>query len=123
VTTGIDHNRPATPNIIFDQGVLVSAPYPPQAGGGQPNNTLGLLAMILGIASIPLACCWLGIPLGVAAIVTGVLGKQKADQGQATNRGQAVAGLYTGIAGAGLTLLLIILVAVLNVTSIPYSTF
>ncbi|MEU9506783.1 DUF4190 domain-containing protein [Micromonospora sp. NPDC048170] len=73
-------------------------------GPGQQQNTLGLVSMILGIASIPLVCCYLGIPLGIAALVTGWLGKQKADQGQAGNS-QALAGLICGAIGVVLGLL------------------
>jgi hypothetical protein len=86
-----------------------NAGYPMSAG---QQNTLGLVSMILGIASIPLACCYLGIPLGVAAVVTGYLGKQKADQGLAGNAGQAKAGLICGGIGAGLGLLQIVLAVI-----------
>ncbi|MCO1615571.1 DUF4190 domain-containing protein [Micromonospora sp. CPM1] len=92
------------------------AGYP--AGAGQtPNNTLGLVSMILGIASIPLVCCfYLGIPLGIAAVVTGYLGRQKAAQGLANNDGQAKTGLICGAVGAGLGIILIILGIVANVS-------
>ncbi|MFY1704291.1 hypothetical protein ACN28G_21585 [Micromonospora sp. WMMA1923] len=93
-------------------------PTHPNAGYPQPsgqNNTLGLIAMILGIASIPLACCYLGIPLGIAGLVTGFLGKQKADQGQASNGGQAKTGLICGGVGVVLGILQIIAIVVLNV--------
>ncbi|TDB99485.1 DUF4190 domain-containing protein [Micromonospora fluostatini] len=96
------------------------APTYPNAGYPQPagqNNTLGLLAMILGIASIPLACCYMGIPLGIAGLVLGFLGKQKADQGQAANGGQAKAGLICGGIGIVLGILQIIAIVVLNVNA------
>ncbi|WP_433529851.1 DUF4190 domain-containing protein [Micromonospora sp. CA-263727] len=81
-------------------------------GAPAPQNTLALVAMILGIASIPLGCCHLGIPLGVAAVITGWLGKQKADQGLAGNSGQALAGLICGAIGALLGLLYLVLLVV-----------
>ncbi|WP_431972805.1 DUF4190 domain-containing protein [Micromonospora haikouensis] len=97
-----------------------AAPSYPNAGYPQPqgqNNTLGLVSMILGIASIPLVCClYLGIPLGIAAVVTGYLGQQKAAQGLASNGGQARTGLICGAIGAGLGVLLIILNIVANVS-------
>ncbi|MET7964756.1 DUF4190 domain-containing protein [Micromonospora zamorensis] len=87
----------------------------PQGGQGQ-NNTLGLVSMILGIASIPLICCfYLGIPVGIAAVVTGYLARQKVAQGQANNAGQAKAGLICGAVGVGLGIILIILGIVANV--------
>ncbi|WP_205801294.1 DUF4190 domain-containing protein [Micromonospora thermarum] len=82
-------------------------PMYPNAGYPFPQgqqNTLGLISMILGIASVPLVCCHLGLPLGVAALVTGWLGKQKADRGLAGNSGQAIAGMVCGAFGAVLGL-------------------
>ncbi|WP_431903718.1 DUF4190 domain-containing protein [Micromonospora carbonacea] len=97
-----------------------AAPGYPNAGYPHPqgqNNTLGLVSMILGIASIPLVCClYLGIPVGIAAVVTGYLGRQKAAQGLASNDGQAKAGLICGAVGAGLGVLLFIVGLVGNVS-------
>jgi hypothetical protein len=83
-------------------------PYygPPQGGypGGPaaPQNTQGLIGMILGIVAIPMVCCCLGIPVGIAAAIVSWLGLQKANQGLATNRSQALAGLICGsIAAVG----------------------
>ncbi|MET8350948.1 MULTISPECIES: DUF4190 domain-containing protein [unclassified Micromonospora] len=90
-----------------------NAGYPQQQG---QNNTLGLVSMILGIASIPLLCCfYLGIPLGIAGVVTGYLARQKVAQGQASNAGQAKAGLICGAVAVGLGILLIILSVVAQV--------
>jgi len=91
----------------------VSAPYPPvppaPGPGAAPNNTLGLVALILGIAAIPLVCCfWLGVPVGIAAAVLGFIGKGKAERGEATNRGQALAGMICGIAAVALGILSVI---------------
>ncbi|WP_250001202.1 DUF4190 domain-containing protein [Actinoplanes sp. M2I2] len=62
-----------------------------------PNNTQGLVGMILGIVAIPLVCCfYLGIPLGIAGAVLGYLGLQKAKTGRATNRSQALTGVICG---------------------------
>ncbi|MEH0983320.1 hypothetical protein [Micromonospora sp. CPCC 205556] len=76
--------------------------YPNAGYPQQGDNTLGLVSMILGIASIPLVCCYLGIPLGIAGLVTGGLARQKATRGLATNPGQALTGLICG--GVGLLL-------------------
>jgi hypothetical protein len=78
--------------------------------GPQPNNTQGLVGMILGIVAIPLLCCfYLGIPVGIAGAVLGFLGKQKADAGLANNRGQALAGLICGGVAAVLGVSLLVL--------------
>ncbi|MGN9802411.1 DUF4190 domain-containing protein [Micromonospora sp. L32] len=97
-------------------------PAYPNAGYPQPQgqqNTLGLVSMILGIVSIPMVCCYLGIPLGIAAVVTGWLGRQKAAQGLASNGGQALAGLICG--GIGLALGLLQIVALAANISLPNS--
>ncbi|GIF77583.1 DUF4190 domain-containing protein [Asanoa siamensis] len=98
-------------------------PYPPQ-GYGQPaqpqNNALGLAALIVGIASIPLVCCWpLGLATGIAGVVLSHLGKQKAAQGLANNRGQAHAGFICGIVGTALAVLSLLLGVVFSVIDLP----
>jgi hypothetical protein len=83
---------------------------PGEGGVQQPSNGMGLAAMILGIASIPLLCCFgIGTLAGIAAIVLGYMGKTKADQGLATNRTQALVGLILGAVAVGLGVLSIIL--------------
>ncbi|MBW6432565.1 DUF4190 domain-containing protein [Actinoplanes hulinensis] len=93
-------------------------PYYGPPGGMPPSgadNNQGLIAMILGIVSIPALCCfYLGVPLAIAAIVLGFLGKQKAEQGRATNRGQAIAGIACGGAALVLTVVFVILGLVLQ---------
>jgi hypothetical protein len=90
-------------------------PYygPPQGGypgaPQQPQNTQGLVGMILGIAAIPLLCCFdLGVALGIAGGILSWLGLQKANQGLATNRSQAMAGLICSIVAVALGIIGII---------------
>lgn len=90
-------------------------PYHPQMPPSGGDNAQGLISMIIGIVSIPAVCCWYaGVPLAVGAIVLGVLGKKKADQGLARNRGQAIAGIATGASAIALAALLFILSLVLQ---------
>lgn len=101
--------------------------YPsyPVAGYGAPapssnqSNVLGILALIFGIASIPLSCCYIGLLSGGAGAVLGFLGMKKADQGLATNKGMALAGAICGGIGVAISLAWIVLVVFLNVNS-PY---
>ena len=65
--------------------------------------------MILGIISIPLACCYIGAPLAITAVVMGVVGLRKASEGAAENRGQAIAGIVCGGLGIALVLLTLLL--------------
>ena len=100
-----------------------SYPAPPPAPpadtyGGQPENGLGLAAMIIGIASF-----FVLAPLSsTGAIILGVLGLRKVRAGQATNRGQALTGVICGAVSLVLGLVVIIyVVAVLshNVNTSP----
>lgn len=75
--------------------------YPVQPGGYVPGmspystekNNLGGWALGLGIAG--LVCC--GVFTGIPAIILGYNGMQAADQGRATNKGVATAGLVLGV--------------------------
>ncbi|MFG1915608.1 DUF4190 domain-containing protein [Micromonospora sp. NPDC048898] len=120
-TSGQPYGQPPAYQDPYGQPLQYgTGPAYPNAGYPQAqgqNNTLGLVSMILGIASIPLLCCfYLGIPVGIAAVVTGYLAKQKVAQGQANNAGQAKAGLICGAVGVVLGILLIILLVVAQVT-------
>ncbi|MFI5754155.1 DUF4190 domain-containing protein [Streptomyces sp. NPDC051569] len=67
----------------------------------QPANGLGVAAMVLGILSVCLFCLYGigGVVLGVLALIFGVLGRKRVAQGQATNGGQARAGIILGSIG------------------------
>jgi hypothetical protein len=91
------------------KGVTVHEPTP--AGTGSPNNTFGVLALVLGIASLPLVLCFgIGLVSGIAAVILGGLGLHRVNQGQATNRGQAMAGLVCG----AIAVLAVIVIIVVN---------
>lgn len=93
--------------------------YPPGYGQGYPpaygqpaypygygpvrRNGLGTAALVCGVIAIVM--CWtvgLGIILGVLGIVFGIIGRQRATRGEATNGGAALAGLVTGAIGLAL---------------------
>jgi len=61
----------------------------------------GLVALVVGILSIPtvLCCSPIGLLAGGTAIGLGVVGMRRAAAGQATNRGLALAGLICGVIG------------------------
>jgi hypothetical protein len=93
-----------------------AAPQYPVAGYGAPagprqSNTLGLLGMIFGIVALPLSvCCGLfSAPFSIAALVLSFLGLKRVNEGTASNRGQALAGV---ICGAVAVVLMIIMVAI-----------
>ncbi|MBM0236476.1 hypothetical protein JNW88_03665 [Micromonospora sp. ATA32] len=116
-TSGQPYGQPHQDPYAQQQQPYGPGPTYPGAGYPMPQgqqNTLGLVSMILGIASIPLACCYLGIPLGIAAVVTGYLGKQKVSQGVATNGSQVTTGLICGAVGIVLGIAQIIAIVALN---------
>ncbi len=77
--------------------------------GAVPQNGMGTAALVMGI--LQFLC--LG-PLGsILAVIFGKIGMNKADRGEATNRGMAKAGFILGIIGLVLTVLAAIAVGVL----------
>ena len=97
-------------------------PYPaPSYASGYPapDNSNGLLAMILGIVSLLVG----GFLLGVPAIILGRKGQAKADAGLATNRDQATVGVVTGIISTALSVIgVIVLLGVLVLAGTHVST-
>lgn len=96
------------------------APYPGAVGHGWPgapygpSNGMGMASLSLGIVAAVIFCLWpLAIVLGVLAVVFGAIGRAKARRGEATNPGQALAGIICGAVGAALGVVLGILVLVL----------
>ncbi len=92
-------------------GALPPLPMPPPPSqvayptGPPPQNGFGTAALILGIVSV-LPCAYFIPLLGylfvaapVLAIIFGVIGRKKADQGLATNKNLATWGFWLGIAG------------------------
>ncbi|NBM15306.1 DUF4190 domain-containing protein [Streptomyces sp. GC420] len=81
--------------------------YPGYQGWGvypQPQNGYGTAAMVLGIVAVCLFCAYgLGMILGVLAIVFGILGRKRVRRGEATNPGQAVAGIVLGVVSIVIT--------------------
>ncbi|GAA2441155.1 hypothetical protein GCM10010421_34810 [Streptomyces glaucus] len=79
-----------------------------------PQNGTGIAAMVLGILSCCLFCMYgvVSVVLGILAVVFGIKGRKKAEQGLADNHGQAQAGLIMGVIGLVLGVIVIVLIAV-----------
>lgn len=88
------------------QGIGSQTPFQPPAGEGA-DSTLAIVSLVCGIAGI--FCCPV-IP-SVAAIITGVMARSRAnaDPARFGGHGMATAGVVTGIAGIVLTLLGVLL--------------
>jgi uncharacterized membrane protein HdeD (DUF308 family) len=68
---------------------------------GRRRNGIGVAALVTGVVALVLAVLVLFFPiaavLGIIAIILGIVGIGRASRGQADNRGQAIAGLLTGL--------------------------
>ncbi|MCM2425848.1 DUF4190 domain-containing protein [Streptomyces sp. RKAG337] len=132
---GTDHYAAGPP---YDQQGPHPGQYPPYeqypgAGGGypgypgypmgpyggwtpSPRNGYGLTALVLGIvgAVLSVMCFFavLGAPLGIAAIIFGIVGRRIAKRGESTNPGQALAGLILGIVATVLSAGMLITIGV-----------
>lgn len=77
----------------------------PPTGGAAPQNGMGTAALVLGIVGLAIGWCFYGIP-SILAIIFGVLGVKKANQGLATNKAMAQWGLWLGVAGTAIGLII-----------------
>lgn len=82
----------------------------PQQG---PSNGMGMAAMVLGIVAAVGFCLWpVAIITGVLALIFGLIGRSKANRGEAANPGQALAGIICGsvgiVLGVGLAVLIMV---------------
>ncbi|WP_405763734.1 DUF4190 domain-containing protein [Streptomyces sp. NBC_01420] len=69
-------------------------------GGPQPANGMGIAALVLGIIATVGFCLYgLGVLLGVLALVFGIIGRGRAQRGEADNGGVALAGIILGSIG------------------------
>ncbi|NEC49325.1 DUF4190 domain-containing protein [Actinospica acidiphila] len=70
-----------------------------------PSNGMGVASLVLGIIAAAAFCLWpVAIVLGVLAVIFGAIGRGKANRGEATNGGQALAGVICGAVGSALAL-------------------
>ncbi|PPF55494.1 hypothetical protein C5B94_05755 [Clavibacter michiganensis] len=95
---------PAAP--AAGSGSPYAAPYQPGPGGAPVSKGLSITSMVLGIVSVVTILLWfLSAPLGIAAIVTGILGKKRNPDA----KGFWLTGIITGIVGLVLAVGLAIL--------------
>lgn len=110
--TGADPSAPQpdaqawSPDAVYQQG-------PAQVGYGYgyappKNETLAIVALVCGIVAFPMMClCGIfSIPLSIAAVVCGLVGRKKIKEsnGQLTGDGMALAGLILGCVAAALSI-------------------
>jgi ABC-type phosphate transport system permease subunit len=61
-----------------------------------PRNQVGVASVIVG--AVALSTCWLlvGVPLGIAAVITGDVARRRVQRGEANNPRAATAGIVLG---------------------------
>ena len=77
-----------------------------------PNQTLAIVSLCLGIASVTVGwCCSLGLLLSPAALITGfiALSQIKKDPAKNAGRGLAIGGMATGAVFLGVYIVIILL--------------
>jgi hypothetical protein len=74
----------------------MSRPVPRQQSPDAPRNQFGVASLILGL--VALITCWLliGVPFGIAAVITGDIGRGRVKRGEADNPRTAMAGIVLG---------------------------
>ncbi|MEU9469835.1 DUF4190 domain-containing protein [Streptomyces avermitilis] len=125
---GSGHPAPGYP-----AGPGYGSPYGPHMGAPgygwpgmplPPSNGMGTAALVLGIISAVVFCLWpIAIVIGVLSVVFGVIGRRRARRGEATNSGQALAGIICGAVGIVLAVaFMVIIFAAPESSSDPWST-
>ncbi|MGW0817159.1 DUF4190 domain-containing protein [Streptomyces viridiviolaceus] len=92
------YGHPGPPGHVGPQGYYGWPGMAPM-----PSNGLGTAGLVLGIIAAVGFCLWpLAIIVGILGVVFGAIGRGKARRGEATNPGQALAGIICGAAGIAL---------------------
>ncbi|WP_199791442.1 DUF4190 domain-containing protein [Streptomyces sp. 142MFCol3.1] len=82
-------------------------------GTPAPSNGMGTAGLVLGIIAAAVFCLWpLAIVLGVLGVIFGAIGRRKARRGEATNPGQALAGIICGAVGIALGIAMLVFLIV-----------
>lgn len=86
---------PSAPPAVWQN----DSAFSPPVFQNKIDQTLPTIALILGIASVVLICCYGGIWLGIPAAIVGFIGLKNvdADPQKFGGKGMAVAGLVLGI--------------------------
>jgi uncharacterized membrane protein len=75
-----------------------------------PSNGLGTAGLVLGIIAAVGFCFWpVSLICGILAVIFGAVGRGKARRDEATNSGQALAGIICGAVGIALAIAFFVL--------------
>jgi len=125
---------PGVPLPVF-YGPVAQPPYPAYPGTPMPPSYpflrvvgppkgLAVASMVLGICSLPvsLMCSFMnfvGVVLGIIALILGVAALAKCRKNTASGRGMAIAGVVTGACGIVLGVFLTVLWYTMMFSSMP----
>ncbi|OBH12384.1 DUF4190 domain-containing protein [Mycobacterium sp. E3247] len=61
-----------------------------------PRNEMGVASLLVGLVAV--GTCWMlvGVPFGIAAVITGDLARRRVSRGEASNPRTALAGIVLG---------------------------
>ena len=99
-TNPANWSAPAQPPAQWQQPqYMQNSPFGSPVGVRSRDQTLPIVALILGGLSLPLMCCYGGIWLGLPAAVVGFLGMRNADNDPSRygGRGMAIGGMVLGV--------------------------
>jgi hypothetical protein len=90
---------PASTPAQWQPQNLQNRPFATPSFVQSKDQTLPTLALIMGILSLPLICCYGGIWLGLPAAILGYLGMRNADSDRSRygGRGMAIGGMVLGV--------------------------
>lgn len=107
-----DPQQQSAPIAPWQQNAI-NTPFGRPAFVHSADQTVPTIALILGILSVPMICCYGGIWLGLPAAIMGFIGIRNADsdRGRYGGRGMAIAGMVLGV----ITFLTSIVVAIIAI--------
>ncbi|OBI23027.1 MULTISPECIES: DUF4190 domain-containing protein [unclassified Mycobacterium] len=61
-----------------------------------PRNEMGVASLLVGLVAV--GTCWMlvGVPFGIAAVITGDVARRRVSRGEASNPRTALAGMVLG---------------------------
>ena len=68
----------------------------PNAPQDQPHNQFGVASLLLGVVALATSWALIGVFFGVAAVLTGDIGRRRVARGEADNPRTAMAGIVLG---------------------------
>jgi Domain of unknown function (DUF4190) len=95
---------------VRQPGVWPQSEANPSATPLGSRNGLGTTSLVLGLLALISSWLTIGLVVGIAAVVTGLLARARVARGEATNRGMAIAGIALGVVAILASVLVLVVV-------------